>query len=112
MPQLPETPFDIGNEAPHWWVKVVGMLQQNWALPIVSETGVSVVFVGDTSGIFDRLEFKNESEMIRALHINNFEEFDRSPQLKEFLQPPKFPLNDRPHPNGRIYSSGQYWRSE
>lgn len=33
MPDFPGTPFAPDDANPTWWVKIVGMLQQNWALP-------------------------------------------------------------------------------
>lgn len=111
MSELPETPFDNGEPTPGWWVKVVGMLQQNWALPLPSGGNVTVLFVDDASGVFDRLAFGSEGDMAEALERNGFAEFAFTPRLQEFLHPPGFPLHEVEHINGPIYSSGQFWQS-
>jgi hypothetical protein len=86
--EMPETPFDIGETTPRWWVKIVGMLQHNWALPIPCDAGWTVIFVDDASGMFDRLEFANQAEMVEALERNGFEDFAATPRLQTFLHPP------------------------
>lgn len=96
---------------PIWWVKVVEFLQQNWALPVPIEGGFALLFVDDNARAFDRLDFKDEREMFEALRRNEFEEFAKTPRLQEFLRAPELPLSTRKHPNGRIYSSGRFWRS-
>ena len=96
---------------PRWWVKIVEFLQQNWALPVLTQEGVVLLFVDDNSNVFDRLDFEDEAEMIDALRRNGFEEFAQTPRLQEFLRAPELPLSTRRHPNGPIYSSGRFWRS-
>lgn len=99
----------LDPDASQWWVKVVGMSQQNWALPLVSRSGARVLFVSDTSGIFDHIDFSDPAEMTAALIRNGFREYDSSPDFKKFLSPPDLPLKPDQHPNGPIYSSGRYW---
>lgn len=111
MQELPEEPFDIGNDSPRWWVKVVDFPQHNWALPVGSPGEVWLLFVSDTGGIFDRLEFESDAEAVEALRLNRIEEFAKTPLFQELLQPPAFPLTTRDHPNGPIFSSGRFWRS-
>ncbi len=50
-----------------YWVKVVDMLQQNWAL-IDGPAGaqVTVFFVNDRSGVFDRIVFASRDEASRG----------------------------------------------
>ena len=44
-----------------YWIKVVEMLQQNWALiEAVKPEGVCVYFISDTSGVFDQMSFADE----------------------------------------------------
>jgi hypothetical protein len=94
-----------------FWVKVVGMLQQNWAL-IESETqSVRVYFVNDTSGVFDEIAFASASSAKEALAKNGFRRFADSTDLQSFLRPPSAPFRRSTHPNGPIYSSGRFWRS-
>ena len=95
-----------------FWVKVVEMLQQNWAL-IDPEVGDSarVLFINDTSGVFDEMEFSSVSAAERALEKNGFRCFAASADLQSFLSPPPAPFQRTTHPNGPIYSSGRFWRA-
>jgi hypothetical protein len=111
MPNFPATPFTPDDPEPTWWVKIVEMLQQNWALPVMLDGKHAVLFVGDTSGMFDRIDFDDKRSQRNALVDNGFVEFARDPGLQEFLAPPPFPLSIQPHPNGFIYSSGRFWHS-
>ena len=95
-----------------YWVKVVEMLQQNWALidPAAKDEGVIVYFVHDLSGVFDRLTFPSKVAAEAALRHNGFSKFSADPKLGEFLTPPPPPFREAKHPNGPIYSSGRFWR--
>jgi hypothetical protein len=96
-----------------YWVKVVGMLEQNWALIETGDAasaGVRVFFVGDTSGVFDEMSFPSGEEAIRALRNNGFRRYADDRELQSFLVPPEPPFERSRHPNGAIYSSGRYWR--
>ena len=54
-----------------YWFKVVGMLQQNWALiESASADGCRVYFISDISGVFDELEFGNTVIAEAALRRN------------------------------------------
>ena len=95
-----------------FWVKVVEMLQQNWALIEEEADGaVDVHFIGDTSGIFDHMSFPSQEAAVAALRRNGFRRYAEDEKLQSFLTPPSSPFHDQPHPNGRIYSSGRYWKS-
>ena len=95
-----------------FWVKVVEMLQQNWALIEGEESGaVRVYFITDTSGVFDEIAFSYASAAREALGRNGFRRFAESPDLQSFLRPPSGPFRRSAHPNGPIYSSGRFWRS-
>jgi hypothetical protein len=95
-----------------FWVKVIEMLQQNWALIEPMPSGdVCVYFVDDSSGVFDQLTFSSEKDAAFALKLNGFSRFADDKKLQSFLTPPSGPYYQRPHPNGPIYSSGQYWKS-
>ena len=95
-----------------FWVKVVEMLQQNWAL-IEAEANapVRVHFISDASGVFDGLTFQSVNEAEAALQGNGFRRFSASPDLRAFLRPPSAPFQRSRHPNGPIYSSGRFWKS-
>jgi len=94
-----------------FWVKIVEMLQRNWA---VIESGstpdVCVYFISDTSGVFDEIVFPSTSAARQALARNGFRRFAEDTHLQSFLRPPSAPFRRSPHPNGPIYSSGRFWR--
>ena len=95
-----------------FWVKVVEMLQQNWAMiEPMSSGGVCVYFIGDTSGVFDEIIFPSGDEAAAELRLNGFKQFADDKKLHSFLCPPTAPFHREQHPNGPIYSSGQYWKS-
>ena len=95
-----------------FWVKVVEMLQQNWALiEPVPGGGVCVYFIGDTSGVFDEMTFPSDGGAIKALRRNGFSRYADDEKLQSFLRPPPAPFHRQPHPNGPIYSSGRFWNS-
>jgi hypothetical protein len=95
-----------------FWVKVVEMLQQNWAVIEAEEAeAVRVHFISDTSGVFDEIAFPSASAAREALGHNGFRRFAEDSNLKSFLRPPSAPFRRTAHPNGRIYSSGRFWRS-
>src|SRR5512135_784593 len=61
-----DTPVEISSR--DYWFKIVDMLQQNWALIDDNSDGrCTVFFLGDTSGVFDRLLFPSRAEAERAL---------------------------------------------
>lgn len=101
---------EFPHDEPEWWVKIVGMLEQNWALPVLCPNGIQILFVDDLSGVFDTMKFSGVDEARAALDWNGFSAYASDPGLKEFLLPPKLPLHEGSHPNGRIYSSGRFWK--
>jgi hypothetical protein len=93
------------------WVKVVEMLQQNWAALEPDSSGrCQVWFISDTGGAFDEMTFVTEAEAAAGLTRNGFRRFADAPDLQAFLRPPKPPFHPGQHPNGPIYSSGRFWR--
>ena len=95
----------------HLWVKVVEMLQQNWAtIEPDASGGVRVYFISDTGGVFDAMAFASEAEAIAGLTRNGFRRFADAPDLQSFLRPPEPPFQAGSHPSGPIYSSGRFWR--
>jgi hypothetical protein len=94
-----------------FWVKVVEMLQQNWALiDIEPDSSARVFFISDTSGVFDEMGFPSALQAERSLERNGFRRFAVSADLQSFLRPPLAPFHRAAHPNGPIYSSGRFWR--
>lgn len=102
----------IAINSEDYWVKVVGMLQQNWAL--VGQAGTdnwTVYFITDSSGVFDQLIFRSLRDAQEALKANGFSRFAGDNHLQSFLAPPPPPFHQGGHPNGKIYSSGRFWKS-
>ena len=106
-----QTP-EVAIRSRDYWFKVVDFLQQNWAL--IDERadcpGCTVFFFGDTSGVFDRLQFAQISEAESALTRNGFRRYVGDPKAQGFIAKPDPPFHEKAHPNGPIYSSGRYWR--
>jgi len=95
-----------------FWVKVIEMLQQNWAvIEPDATTGVRLYFITDTSGVFDEITFVSTVEASDALCRNGFRRFSDAPDLQSFFRQPSEPFRRSSHPNGPIYSSGRFWRS-
>ena len=92
------------------WVKVVEMLQQNWASIEPADEGVEIYFITDTSQVFDRMTFDSVADAETALSRNGFRRFESAPDLQRFLRAPVPPFTEGNHPNGPIYSSGRFWR--
>lgn len=94
------------------WFKIVGMLQHNWALVDESRdgSGVTVYFLHDRSGVFDRMHFHDSHSAEVGLRRNGFARFCDDSEVQEFLTPPGPPFWEAEHPNGPIYSSGRFWR--
>jgi hypothetical protein len=102
----------VSTKSGDFWVKVVEMLQQNWALiDIKADGSVRVFFISDTGGVFDEMAFPSADAAERALERNGFRRFAGSANLQSFLRPPSAPFHRVAHPNGPIYSSGRFWRS-
>jgi hypothetical protein len=100
--------FGVGD----LWVKVVGMLQQNWAL-IEEGPGKAarIHFITDTSGVFDEIDLSSTVSATEALVNNGFKRFAEHPDLQSSLRPPTAPFHRTEQPNGPIYSSGRFWNS-
>ena len=95
-----------------FWFKLVGMLQQNWALIDTEPAGgVTVWFIDDGSGVFDQMRFPTAKLAAAALRNNDFQRLAANPGAREFISPPGPPYSRTLHPNGPIYSSGQFWTS-
>ena len=91
------------------WFKIVEFLQQNWAVVIQRDNDVLAVFYGDTCGVFDEMPFPTHEEAEQALRRNGFSKFLEDERAQGFIGLPRGEFEERPHPNGRIYSSGRFW---
>jgi hypothetical protein len=93
-----------------YWVKIVDFLQQNWALIDDVAAGVVVWFVDDEGGVFDAMPFDTRDRVELGLRRNGFRRFAEDAELRSFVTEPQLPFRSRPHPNGKIYSSGRFWK--
>ena len=94
-----------------WYVKLVEMLQQNWAIIKLGET-TQIIFVNDPGDVFDIIEVKDQETAHDKLMQNGFDKFSspsrkRYRPLEEFLTPPFKVVDTGERRN--IYSSGKYW---
>jgi hypothetical protein len=105
-----EETAEIEIKSRDYWFKIVEFLQQNWALLDQTDEGVVVWFFGDTSGVFDEMTFPSEAAASKALQRNGFKRYAEDPKAHDFIAIPKPPFVRRAHANGRIYSSGRFWR--
>lgn len=101
---------EVPIQSRDYWFKIVEFLQQNWALIDEVEGGVTVWFVGDTSGVFDEMTFSSMAEAEQGLLRNGFRRYGDDPEAKNFIAIPEPPFHRHPHPNGPIYSSGRFWK--
>ena len=102
----------IAIQNTEFWVKIVEMLQQNWAvIEADNAVAVRVYFISDTSGVFDEMAFPSADAARESLDRNGFRRFTENSDLQSFLRPPSAPFRRAVHPNGPIYSSGRFWRS-
>lgn len=94
------------------WIKIVGMLQHNWADLQMDEAGrVTALFFDDGSHIFDRLIFPDHGDATTALKRNGFRPYaNPDDRFGDFVAVPDKPLTDDPHWVRPIYSSGEFWK--
>jgi hypothetical protein len=88
-----------------FWVNVVEMLQQNWALiDIQAQGSARVFFISDTSGVFDEMVFLSTSAAEQPLKLNRFKRLSVNADLQSFLHPATGPYRRAAHPNGPIFT--------
>jgi len=94
------------------WVKVTGMLQQNWC---VIETGpgdsVDLVFFDDHGHIFDWMPFAKLDTAEAALRVNGFMWMLESSSFYSASGVPVLPRPDDRKRSRPVYSSGEYWEA-
>lgn len=93
-----------------YWIKVVGFLQHNWALVDDWPGGVRVWFIHDRSGVFDHIDFTSSETARQALKRNGFARVEDDFLSTRSPLPPPPPFEVDAHPNGKIYSSGRFWK--
>jgi hypothetical protein len=93
------------------WVKVLGMLQQNWAFVEKRPEIFTIHFFDDHKEIFDQLEFKTSDLAVAGLIKNGFEP---SSIHEGFIQTLNYDANFKiayDFDRRKTYSSGKYWVS-
>jgi uncharacterized protein (DUF1810 family) len=110
-----QTLHDIRKEAAlsqRLWVKVIGMLQQNWCILEDSADGsVDLVFFDDRGHVFDWMTFTSFDAAEAALRANGFMWMWES---SSFYRASGMPVLPGPADRGRsrpLYSSGEYWEA-
>jgi len=91
------------------WIKVVAMLQHNWAVIDAFAGRATVRFIDDAGFLFDELTFESEGAARIALRRNGFAEFSSDREAQEFISPPRQPYRAEALRKRPIYSSGQFW---
>lgn len=107
---MTESAGEVSIRSRDYWFKIVDFLQRNWALIDESADGFVVWFLSDQAGVFDDLRFENEADAVRALRRNGFQRYADAAQAREMIAVRQPPFSLHPHPNGRIYSSGRFWK--
>jgi uncharacterized protein (DUF1810 family) len=92
------------------WVKVLGMLQQNWCV-IEDGTGdaVELVFFDDHGDVFDHLPATNLHAAEAALKANGFSWMREFSSFYQACGVPTLPLLGARKQSRPVYSSGEYW---
>lgn len=104
---------NIRNEArisQRLWVKVLGMLQQNWCVtePLPGG-GVDMVFFDDHGDVFDWLSAPDLASAQKALDANGFSWMWTYSSFYCAAGMPKLPVQGARERSRPIYSSGEYW---
>ena len=86
------------------------MLQQNWAVILEDAESALIVFYDDRCGVFDEIEASSVDEASETLSRNGFAKFREDAKAQTFIAVPTGEFTERVHPNGRIHSSGRFWR--
>ena len=91
------------------WIKVVGMLQQNWAVVVPEHGRAEIVFFNDDSRVFDEMSFQSKEDAENGLRRNGFRKY--SEEAVDFIpRPDGAVVRTIPLSQG-VYSSGEYWVS-
>ena len=93
------------------WVKVTGMLQQNWAFIDADQTPIVVYFFNDNKMIFDQLEFGSNDIAISGLRWNGFSNAWENKWLFQtyFIYGQMTKIYKKGSSFHKPYSSGKYW---
>ena len=95
------------------WVKVLGMLEQNWC--VIEDCpggGVELVFFDDHGKVFDHLPAANLHAAQAALQTNGFYWMWELSSLYQACGLPTLPLPGARKQSRPVYSSGEYWQAQ
>ena len=95
------------------WVKVLGMLEQNWC--VIEDCpggGVELVFFDDHGKVFDHLPAANLHAAQAALQTNGFYWMWELSSLYQACGVPTLPLPGARKQSRPVYSSGEYWQAQ
>jgi uncharacterized protein (DUF1810 family) len=95
------------------WVKVLGMLEQNWCV-IEDSTGgaVELVFFDDHGDVFDHLPATNLHAAEAALKANGFSWMREYSSFYQASGVPTLPFPGDREQSRPVYSSGEYWHAK
>lgn len=97
-----------------YWYKVVGFLQENWALIEKKNDKYVVYFLMSDyrklTKVFDQIAFETSEEAQKSLLFNGFRLYSKDDEFQKIAGPPVKPFIVGEHPNGKIYSSGRFWK--
>jgi type I restriction enzyme M protein len=94
---------------PVFWVKVVGFLQQNWAIIQERDGITAILFFDDLGRVFDELDFQNQQQAVDGLKRNGFSRYgDAQDNIRDYVSQPEWPLHHDVALRA-IYSSGEFW---
>jgi len=95
------------------WVKVLGMLQQNWCVIEDGPGGeVELVFFDDHGKVFDHLSAPNLNAAQAALQTNGFYWMWELSSFYQACGVPSLPLSGARKQSRPVYSSGEYWQAQ
>lgn len=94
------------------WVKVLGMLQQNWCVLELGPAGsVDLVFCDDHGKVFDWLSAPDIATAQYALHFNGFTWMWTHSSFYSAAGMPQLPQAANRERTRPIYSSGESWQA-
>ena len=95
------------------WVKVLGMLQQNWCVIENGTAGaVELVFFDDHGDVFDHLPAANLHAAQAALEANGFSWMREYSSFYQASGVPTLPFPGDREQSRPVYSSGEYWQAQ
>lgn len=95
------------------WVKVLGMLEQNWCVIDDGPGGaVELVFFDDHGKVFDHLPAPNLNEAQAALQANGFSWMREYSSFYQASGVPTLPVSGDREQSRPVYSSDEYWQAQ